>query len=80
MFFEATDTHQLKFRGYKVPFTLYASIARRVINSQIDTATPGLRLCTDRTQSIECDLTTTVLVLRMRKRSQLAPLCLWYLY
>lgn len=44
-------------------FTLYAGIARRVINPQIGTAKVGLRLFADPIQAIESDLTATVLVL-----------------
>ena len=43
--------------------TLYAGVARRVINPEIGTAMGGLRLFGSPIQAIESDLTGTVLVL-----------------
>lgn len=46
-----------------MPSTLYAGVARRIINPQIGTAKCGLRLFSDPIEAIESDLTATVLVL-----------------
>ena len=43
--------------------TLYAGVARRVINPELGTAMGGLRLFSSPIQAIESDLTGTVLVL-----------------
>lgn len=55
--------------------TLYAGVARRVINPKLGTAKVGLRLFADPIQAIESDLAGTVLVLS-NQRSKVAIIAL----